>query len=100
MNKEEIKIKLDELKIVFDKLKEKFIGIDDVIDLFIDNVKIWYAIPELQMRPHIINLWGMTGVGKTDLVRNFVKLIKYSDKFVEVQVDSVNSWEITFKIKQ
>ena len=90
MNKEEIKKRLDELEDVKIKLKEKFIGIDSIIDSFIDNVKIWYAVPELQMRPLIINLWGMTGVGKTDLIRNFVKLIKFNDRFIELQMDNLN----------
>ena len=90
MNKEEIKTKLDELEKVKIQLKQKFVGINKIIDSFIDNIKIWYVAPELQMRPLIINLWGMTGVGKTDLIRTFVKLVKFNDKFIEIQMDNLS----------
>jgi len=69
-------------------LKSQFIGIDEIIDKFIDSVKLWYVIPEIQSRPLIINLWGITGVGKTDLVRKFIKAIEFTDKFTEIQMDS------------
>ena len=91
MDKELIKSRLDNLYVVKTKLKEKFIGIDNVIDNFIDSVKIWYAAPELQLRPLIVNLWGMTGVGKTDLIRTFVKLINFNNKFIELQMDNLDS---------
>lgn len=89
-NKELISERLNKLEEVKLKLKEKFVGIDNIIDLFIDNVKIWYVAPELQLKPLIINLWGMTGVGKTDLVRTFVDLIGFNKKFVEIQMDNFN----------
>jgi cell division protease FtsH len=69
-------------------LKQEFVGIDDIIDKFINSVKIWYIIPEILSRPVIINLWGITGVGKTDLVRKFVKAIEFNDRFTEIQMDS------------
>ncbi len=54
-------------------LQEAFVGIDDVIDELIDGIRVWYLMPEVLSRPVILNLWGMTGVGKTDLVRKLVK---------------------------
>lgn len=78
------RLKLEEVKLA---LKEKFIGIDNVIDKIIDNIKLWYLAPEIQYRPLIISLWGITGVGKTDLVRTLVRLLNFTDKFVEVQMD-------------
>lgn len=69
-------------------LKKEFIGIDDCIDKFIDSVKVWYILPELQSRPLIVNLWGITGAGKTDLVRKFVNFLEFSDRFCEIQMDS------------
>ncbi len=64
-------------------LKSKFFGIDEVINQIIGSLSSWYHFPEIQQRPLIINLWGMTGVGKTDLVRELVKLIDYQDHFFE-----------------
>ncbi len=70
------------------RLKKDFVGIDDVIDEVIDSIKVWYCVPDAITRPVIINLWGMTGVGKTDLVRRLVRYMKMSDKYVEVIMSS------------
>ena len=69
------------------ELKKKFIGIDGVIDKIIDNISLWYMTPEIQFRPLIVSLWGITGVGKTDLVRTLVNLLEFTDKFIEIQMD-------------
>lgn len=69
-------------------LKLRFVGLDHIIDNIIDNMLVWHAMPELVGRPVIINLWGMTGVGKTDLVRNLAKELDMSDRFIEVQMSN------------
>lgn len=69
-------------------LKTQFIGIDECIDKFINSVKVWYILPELQTRPLIVSLWGLTGAGKTDLVRKFINYIDFTDRFCEIQMDS------------
>ena len=69
------------------QLKAEFFGLDDIIDKVIKSVQAWYIFPEMINRPVIINLWGMTGVGKTALVRRLVSLLDFSDKFVEIQMD-------------
>ncbi|MFW6243031.1 MAG: AAA family ATPase, partial [bacterium] len=82
-----IELRRKKLEFVRSELKKKFIGIDDVIDKIIDNMSLWYQTPEIQFKPLIISLWGITGVGKTDLVRTLVKLLEFNDKFIEVQMD-------------
>ena len=62
-------------------LKSEFFGINSIIDDIIDNVRTWYLIPEIQDKPLIINLWGLTGVGKTSLVKRLAELIHFQDKF-------------------
>ena len=62
-------------------LKSEFAGIDGVIDQFIDTARPWYIFPDLQERPLVINLWGMTGTGKTSLVKRFVELIEWQSYF-------------------
>lgn len=90
---EEKKQKLEHAKI---KLKEHFIGIDSIIDQIIDNMKSWYLLPEVVTRPIIINLWGLTGIGKTDLVRKLVKYIEFDEKFAEIQMgEKKNSYYST-----
>lgn len=77
-----------ELETISKKLKTKFVGIDGIIDSIINNINVWYIMPELINRPVIINLWGMTGVGKTDLVRTLVKELQFSDRFLEIQLSN------------
>ena len=81
---EERKAKLEYAK---KELKKKFIGIDEVIDKIVDNISLWYITPEIQFKPLIVSLWGITGVGKTDLVRTLVRLLEFTDKFIEIQMD-------------
>jgi hypothetical protein len=72
-------------------LKAYFVGIDDIIDDLLDYIQIWYLMPEILSRPIIVNLWGMTGVGKTDLVRRLVKCLNFQDRFVEIELSNVDS---------
>ena len=90
---EKIKQRTDVLEDVRVKLKEKFIGIDHAIDQIINNISLWYVTPEFQFRPIIVNLWGITGVGKTDLVRTLVSLLKFNDYFIEIQMDVKNPYK-------
>lgn len=76
--------KKEELKKVEIELKNKFFGIDSVIEQIIKNIEAWYTIPDILTHPTIVCLWGPTGVGKTDLVRTLVKLINFQDKFCEI----------------
>ncbi len=69
-------------------LKAHFFGIDEIIDSILRMIEGWYVMPDVIRRPVVINLWGLTGVGKTDLVRRLVKEIGFCDKYVEVQLAS------------
>ncbi len=77
------------------ELKTHFVGIDETIDDLLNYIQIWYLMPEILTRPIIINLWGMTGVGKTDLVRRLVKCLNFQDRFVEIELSHSegSSWE-------
>ncbi len=72
-------------------LKAHFIGIDKIIDELMDYIQVWYLMPELLTRPVILNLWGMTGVGKTDLIRRMVKQLDFSDRFTEIELSNIDS---------
>jgi cell division protease FtsH len=80
--------KLEFLNKVKNELKEEFFGIDDVIDSVFDKIEGWYVYPEYLSRPIIINLWGLTGVGKTDLVRKIVNKLTLKDRFLDIQMTS------------
>ncbi len=76
---------------VRDEMKAFFIGIDSVIDELFESIRVWYVLPELLSRPVIVCLWGMTGVGKTDLVRRMVRGLEFQDRFCEIELSNGDS---------
>jgi hypothetical protein len=94
INFEQLEARKQVLETARTELKDYFIGIDEIIDSLLDYIQIWYLIPEILTRPIIVNLWGMTGVGKTDLVRRLVKCLNFQDRFVEVELSNIDatSW--------
>jgi Peptidase family M41/ATPase family associated with various cellular activities (AAA) len=87
----EIERKKKKLEKVKAELKKEFVGIDYVIEELVDYIQIWYLMPEVLSRPIIVSLWGMTGVGKTDLVRKMVNKLEYQDRFAEVELSNSES---------
>ena len=94
LDKSHIQARKAELDVAKRALKQHFVGIDKIIDELMDCIQVWYLMPELLKRPVIINLWGMTGVGKTDLVRQLVKHLHFQDRFAEVELSNtgITSW--------
>ena len=91
---DKIKTRREKLNTIKKELKDYFIGLDEIIDKIIDNIEVWYVMPEVITRPVIINLWGMTGVGKTDLIRRLVNKLDFNNKFCELQMDIIKGgWE-------
>jgi len=80
-----------QLQEVAARLKTELFGIDPIIDRVIDAVRAWYVLPELVARPVIVCLWGLTGTGKTQLVRRLAQLLGFYDRFVEVQMDGFSN---------
>jgi cell division protease FtsH len=87
----EIEKKKKKLEKVKAELKKEFVGIDYIIEELVDYIQIWYLMPEVLSRPIIVSLWGMTGVGKTDLVRKMVSKLEYQDRFAEVELSNSES---------
>lgn len=76
---------------VAEELKAELFGIDAIIDRVIDAVRAWYVLPEIVQRPVIVCLWGLTGTGKTQLVRLLARKLGFYDRFVEVQMDGFSN---------
>lgn len=62
-------------------LKNEFFGIDEQIDEIFNNLQAWLHFPNLQNRPLVINLWGMTGCGKTSLINRLVELLDLKNNY-------------------
>lgn len=72
------KTKLEKIKRIKEAeatLKKEFIGLNNIIDKIIKLITPWYVTPEIIKRPVIISLWGMTGTGKSSVVKRLVELL-------------------------
>lgn len=67
------------------QLKQEFIGLDSIIDEIITSITPWFVTPEVIVRPVIVSLWGMTGTGKSSVVKRLVELLdlKYKTLFFD-----------------
>lgn len=85
------------------QLKKEFIGIDYQIDSVMNNLRTWFLFPELQERPLVINLWGMSGCGKTALVKRISQLLDIEDDYVYfnfAKIEEMTSWDIEETINE
>lgn len=106
---EKLKVNIDEIKKkneVIDNavitLKKEFVGIDKQIDEIMDNVRTWYLFPQLQIRPLVVAIWGMSGCGKTSLVKRISQLLDIEEDLVYFNFASISessSWEIEQQIE-
>lgn len=87
ISKEVIKSRYEIFNDAKNRLKNEFYGIDDVIDQVFKSIETWYIYPEFMTRPCVINLWGLTGVGKTDLVQKLHTYLKI-DRFASTEMDN------------
>lgn len=103
INIEEIKRKNKIVDNAIDVLKTEFVGIDKQIDEIMDNVRTWYIYPQLQVRPLVVNLFGMSGIGKTSLVKRISELLDIEKDYVYFNFASISeqsSWEIENQIEE
>lgn len=89
--KEEILQKRDTLLSLQAQLNKEFIGLEKVIEEVINLLMPWYLFPEAQLRPTVINMWGLTGSGKTALVGRIIELLNYQRLFVQMDMGEFES---------
>jgi GTPase SAR1 family protein len=68
------------------QLKVEYVGIDKQIDQLVSYVEPWYVFNNIQSKPIIVNLWGMTSVGKTSLIQRLFKLLDLSNDLYRFDV--------------
>ncbi|MBL7894505.1 MAG: hypothetical protein JNK50_04355 [Bacteroidia bacterium] len=78
------------------QMKKEFVGIDSIIDNVISSISSWYLFPEIQTKPVIINLWGLTGVGKSSMIKRLAELIDFNNKYYRFDLGSKRDkfWEV------
>ena len=94
---EEIRRKKELLKKAEETLKKEFIGIDGVIENTLFNMRPWFLYPELQEKPLVVSLVGLTGTGKTSLVKRLVELLDVESDMVYfnfAEINDMKPWEV------
>lgn len=86
MDLDEFRKKEQKLTDVKNSLKERFFGIDKVIDQLVGSLRSWYHLPDFQTQPLVINLWGSAGVGKSQLVKEMINQLDLDQLFFDVDV--------------
>ena len=102
-NFEEIKYKNELVDTAIIQLKKDFVGIDEQIDEVMNNVRTWYLYPQLQTRPLIVSIFGLTGTGKTALVRKIAKYLNIEKDLVYfnfAEIGEMHSYEIESTIEE
>lgn len=76
---ENLEKKLTEVRNI---LVTEFVDLDPQIDQVLQSVKAWLAFPDGHKRPVVVNLWGMTGSGKTSLALRICELLSLEESLV------------------
>jgi cell division protease FtsH len=72
------------------ELKKEFIGIDREIEELVKAVKPWLFFRKTLQRPMIINRWGMTGCGKTDLIMKMFRMLGLENTTYHINGSQLN----------
>ena len=98
----EILQRQDLLVVAKKTLKQEFFGIDNVIDEVVDAASSWFLFPDMQERPVVINLWGLTGVGKSSLVNRLAHLLRFEKRYYHFDLGDRNSsgWTVMSKMEE
>ena len=97
LENEDIRRKKELLKNAEQVLKREFVGIDNVIEQTLFNMRPWFLYPELQEKPLVISLVGLTGTGKTSLVKRMVQLLDIENDMVYfnfAEINDMKPWEV------
>lgn len=77
-------------------LKKEFFGIDSQIDNICDIISVWYSDPSMYVAPCIVNLWGMTGVGKTRLINRIIEMLDEEHNKMYMNCHSMQDMDVYF----
>ena len=90
--------RIKKLKESIEILKSEFIGLDSILDELETAICPWYVTPEVIKRPQIVSLWGMTGTGKTSLVKELIKCLNLDDRLVQVDCGTLTKDDLAYEL--
>jgi SpoVK/Ycf46/Vps4 family AAA+-type ATPase len=76
---------------VKDVSKELF-GVEYQTRSCLNKINMYLSLPGLMHQPLIMNFWGPTGTGKTQLAKKLVELIGLQDRFIQINLASTGSY--------
>lgn len=80
-------------------LCSEFIGLETIIDEIVNTITPWYLMPEWHKSPLVVNLWGLTGTGKTSLVTRLSELIDFNDRTFQINLSQSSNRDVFNEIK-
>lgn len=85
---------------IYSEITKELFGVEEQTRSSLNKINVYINMPGLIREPLILNYWGPTGSGKTQLVRQIVKLIDYKDRFhyINLANPSSRAWK-NFKNK-
>lgn len=78
-------------------LKKEFVGLDEVIDQVLHSMAAWYCLPDIQLRPNIINIWGLTGTGKTSVIHRLLEILDLLNNSFQCLGNEISEKESLFR---
>lgn len=90
------KEKVIKLREITSQLKTEFVGLDSIIEDIVKTIYPWYVTPEVIERPIVVSIWGMTGTGKTSVVKRLVELLDMRSLIMDVgeEANETNSYNV------
>lgn len=67
---------------VFEQMKGEFFGIEPQIEQILKSIEAWETTKDYIVRPNILNVVGLTGVGKTAVINRIIELLALKEKTV------------------
>lgn len=82
--KHELIRRTEELERALETLNSEFVGLEKVISEIKDCITPWWVTREILEKPVVVSLWGMTGTGKSSLVRRLTELLGIDKRCITI----------------
>lgn len=70
------------------EVSKELFGVEYQTRSCLNKINMYLSLPGLMHQPLIMNFWGPTGTGKTQLAKKLVELIGLQDRFIQINLAS------------
>lgn len=77
------------------KIGSKFFGVEYQAEKCLNKINVFLRFPDLMQQPLIMNFWGPTGTGKTELVDMLLEATGLKDRLITFNLANIdrNKWD-------